>query len=97
MSPRSAQAPPARSSARRQQLDLRQQDLAQHLGAKQGWISELETGKQTRLEAETVCRFAEALHCSADYLLGLVDAPTPPRKRPRPRKAAPALKEPTHV
>jgi transcriptional regulator with XRE-family HTH domain len=69
-------------------LALRQQELADHLGAKQGWISELETGKQTRLEAETVCRFAEALHCSADYLLGLVDDPRPP-KRPRPRTTAP--------
>jgi transcriptional regulator with XRE-family HTH domain len=69
----------------------------------QGWISELENGKQTRLEAETVFRFALALNVSADYLLGLSSemeraTPTssrktapapPPAKRPRPRKAAP--------
>jgi len=78
-----------RLRTRRQQLDLRQQDLAQHLGARQGWISELETGKQTRLEAETVCRLAEALHCSSDYLLGLSDALPPATKRPRPRTPTP--------
>jgi transcriptional regulator with XRE-family HTH domain len=79
-----------RLRTRRQQLQIRQQALADELGAAQGWISELENGKQTRLEAETVCRFAEVLHCSTDYLLGLTDTPqgTPP-KRPRPRKTAP--------
>jgi transcriptional regulator with XRE-family HTH domain len=78
-----------RLRTRRQQLALRQQELADQLGAKQGWISELETGKQTRVEAETVCRCAAALHCSTDYLLGLAETPTLPRKRPRPRTAAP--------
>jgi transcriptional regulator with XRE-family HTH domain len=77
-----------RLRARRQQLDLRQQELASHMGVAQGWISELETGKQTRLEAETVCRFAETLSCSTDYLLGLSDT-LPPAKRPRSRKTAP--------
>jgi len=77
-----------RLRARRQQLDLRQQELAHHMGIAQGWISELETGKQTRLEAETVYRFAQALQCSTDYLLGLTDTP-PPAKRPRPCKTAP--------
>ena len=76
-----------RLRARRQQLDLRQQGLAARMGAMQGWISELESGKQTRLEAETVCRFAEALRCSTDYLLGFADTPVP-QKRPRPRKTA---------
>jgi transcriptional regulator with XRE-family HTH domain len=76
-----------RLRARRQQLHLRQQTLAHDMGAAQGWISELESGKQTRLEAETVYRFAQALNCTTDYLLGLSDTPAP-RKRPRPRPAA---------
>ena len=75
-----------RLRTRRQQLDLRQQELAADMGVAQGWISELETGKQTRLEAETVYRFAQALHCSTDYLLGRTDDPTPPK---RPRTSAP--------
>jgi transcriptional regulator with XRE-family HTH domain len=78
-----------RLRARRQDLQLRQQALAQAMGVAQGWISELERGKQSRLEAETVYRFAQALHCSTDYLLGLIDDPTPPPKRSRPHKAAP--------
>ena len=77
-----------RLRVRRQQLHLRQRTLAHDLGAFQGWISELERGKQTRLEAETVYRFAQALHCSTDYLLGLTDTPTPPPRRPRPRTTA---------
>ena len=76
-----------RLRTRRQQLQVRQQALAAMLGAAQGWISELETGKQTRLEAETVCRIAQALHCSTDYLLGLSDTPQP--TRPRSRTTAP--------
>ena len=66
-----------RLRVRRQQLGLRQQTLAHDMGAAQGWISELERGKQTRLEAETVYRFARALGCTTDYLMGLTDDPTP--------------------
>ena len=87
----------------RRARDLNQQALAKHMHIAQGWISELENGKQTRLEAETVFRFAHALNVSADYLLGLSPemeratpparrkaAPArPPAKRPRPRQAAP--------
>jgi transcriptional regulator with XRE-family HTH domain len=78
-----------RLRARRQQLALRQQTLAHDMGAAQGWISELENGKQTRLEAETVYRFAQALGCTTDYLLGVSDDPTPPPQRQRSRTAAP--------
>ena len=52
-----------------EQRGLRQQTLAQDMGAAQGWISELERGKQPRLEAETVYRFAQALRCSTDSLM----------------------------
>jgi len=37
----------------------------------------------------TVYRFAEALHCSADYLLGLSDTLPSAKKRLRPRTTAP--------
>ena len=72
-----------RLRARRHQLHLSQQALAQQLQVAQGWISELENGRQTRLEADTVYRFSQALGCTTDYLMGLTDTPTPPRKRPR--------------
>ena len=78
-----------RLRARRHQLHLSQQALAQQLQVAQGWISELENGRQTRLQADTVYRFSQALDCSADYLMGLTDDPAPPPKRPRSRKAAP--------
>jgi transcriptional regulator with XRE-family HTH domain len=74
---------------RRRQLLLSQQALAKQMQVAQGWISELENGRQTRLEADTVYRFSKALRCSADYLMGLTDTPPPPIKRPRPRTAAP--------
>ena len=51
----------------RRARDLNQQDLAKQMHIAQGWISELENGKQTRLEAETVFRFSLALNVSADY------------------------------
>ena len=80
---------------RRKQLDMKQHTLAQQMGVAQGWISEIEHGRQTRLEADTVYRFAKALGCSADYLMGLSEAPqtaavpppaTPPQRQ-RTRKA----------
>jgi transcriptional regulator with XRE-family HTH domain len=76
----------ARLRSRRHALQLSQQALARQMQVAQGWISELENGRQKRLEADTVYRFGKALTCSTDYLLGLTDDPTPPRKRPRPRK-----------
>jgi transcriptional regulator with XRE-family HTH domain len=79
----------ARLRSRRHQLQLSQQALATQMQVAQGWISELENGRQTRLEADTVYRFSQALACSTDYLLGLTDDPTPPTKRPRPRTTAP--------
>lgn len=78
-----------RLRARRQQLALRQYELAADMGVAQGWISDLETGKQKGLEAETVYRFAQALTCTTDYLLGLTEDPTPATQRPRSRTAAP--------
>jgi len=76
----------------RRARDLNQQALAKQMHIAQGWISELENGKQTRLEAETVFRFSLALNVSADYLLGLSSemeraTPTPSRKAVQPARA----------
>jgi|SRR4029450_12614533 transcriptional regulator with XRE-family HTH domain len=80
----------ARLRSRRRQLHLTQQALAQQMHVAQGWISELENARQTRLEADTVYRFCKALTCSADYLLGLTETPQlTARKRQRTRKAVP--------
>jgi transcriptional regulator with XRE-family HTH domain len=73
---------------RRQEQQLNQQALANLMDIPQSWISELENGKRHRVAADTLYRFCQALDCSLDYLAGLTDNPTPP-KRPRSRTAAP--------
>ena len=67
-------------------LSLR--ELAAQTGLKAQNISRLETNNRTHVRSDTLQRLADALACSADYLLGQTDDPTPPRKRPRPRTAA---------
>ena len=64
-------------------------ELAERTGLKAQNISRIETGDRTHVRSDTLQRLAEALECTADYLLGMADDPTPPRKRPQPRKAAP--------
>jgi len=64
-------------------------ELAKRAGLHEQHLAKVERGNRHRIEAETVIKLAQALHCSTDYLLGLVEDPAPPRKRPRPRKAAP--------
>jgi transcriptional regulator with XRE-family HTH domain len=75
--------------AAREQIGWSQRELVRVSGVGQNNLSVLEQGKKPGVRADTVVRLAEALHVSADYLLGLTDEPTPPTKRPRPRKAAP--------
>ena|ERR671923_80727 len=65
----------------RKHQGMSQQQLGALVGADAPWISNLEKGKQSGLAAKTVYRFCRALGVSADYLLGLTDAPTPPRRR----------------
>jgi transcriptional regulator with XRE-family HTH domain len=72
---------------RRKDQQLSQQELAALMQIPQSWISELENGKRPHVEADTVYRFCRALGCTSDYLVGLTDDPTPPKKRPRSRKA----------
>ena len=77
----------ARLRQRRKDQHLSQQGLAALMQVPQSWISDVEKGKRQHVEAETVYRFARALDCTMDYLMGLTDDPAPPTKRPRPRNA----------
>ena len=74
---------------RREQVGLSQAEVSRRTGIIQRDMSRLEHGIKPALWADTLLRLAEALKCTTDYLLGRTDDPTPARKRPRPRKAAP--------
>ena len=65
-----------------------QDELAERMRANRSWISGLETGQQSTLSAATIVRCAEALGVTADFLLGLTDDPTPPKRARRPRATA---------
>jgi transcriptional regulator with XRE-family HTH domain len=64
-------------------------ELAKRAGLHEQHLAKVERGARQRIEADTILKLAEALNCSADYLLGRTDTPAPLRRRPRPRKAAP--------
>jgi len=70
-----------RLHAARKHSDWTQQELADLLQAPRTWVSDLENNQQSGLSADTVLRFARTLGVSTDYLLGLTDDPTPPRRR----------------
>ena len=74
----------------RQTLGVSQTDFAGQTGIPVQVLSRLEHGRQS-IWVERLAELAKALHVSTDYLLGRTDdpRPTPPAKRPRPRKAAP--------
>jgi len=76
-----------RLRAARATSNLTQEELAGRIRANRSWISGLETGHQEALRAETVVRFAEALGCTSDYLLGLSAEPRPRRTRQPPAAA----------
>jgi transcriptional regulator with XRE-family HTH domain len=78
----------ARVKQRRESLGLSQTALAEQAGIPIPNLSRIEHGRQSIYIARLV-DLAEALQVSTDYLLGLTDDPAPPKKRPRPRKAAP--------
>ena len=67
--------------------NMTQQALAERSRLRFQNISRLETNHRAHVRSDTLRRLAEALGCSADYLLGLTDDPTPPPKRPRSRTA----------
>ena len=68
---------------------MSQQDVAERTGLKVQNISRLETEQRAHVRSDTLRRLAEALDCSTDYLVGLTDDPTPP-KRPRRRRQSSA-------
>ena len=70
---------------RRKDQQMSQQGLAALMQIPQSWISELENGKRRHVEADTIYRFCRALGCTTDYLVGLTEDPTPPKRlTPRP-------------
>jgi transcriptional regulator with XRE-family HTH domain len=64
-------------------------ELAKRAGLHEQHLANVERGNRHRIEADTIIKLARALGCTTDYLMGLTDDPTPPPKRPRPRKTAP--------
>jgi len=68
---------------------MSQQDLAALTGLKVQNISRLETAAREHVRSDTLIRLAQALDVSTDYLLGLTDDPTSP-KRARRRRPQPA-------
>jgi transcriptional regulator with XRE-family HTH domain len=64
-------------------------ELATRAGLHEQHLAKVEWGTRHRIEGDTILRLARALGCTADYLIGLTDDPTPPPQRPRPRKTQP--------
>jgi transcriptional regulator with XRE-family HTH domain len=75
---------------RRQRMarGLTQTELANQTGIPIPNLSRIEHGRQSNY-IERLIDLAKTLNVSADYLLGLTDDPTPPKKPQRSRKTAP--------
>lgn len=67
----------------REQRGMTQTSLADLAGVSQPTISDLELGKNPRVDAWIVAKLASALHTTMRYLLGLTDNPVPPEDMPR--------------
>jgi transcriptional regulator with XRE-family HTH domain len=65
----------------RKRLELSQEQLAERIGVTQSAVSYYERS-ETDIGSSIVKLLADALECSADYLLGLTDDPTPVRGPP---------------
>ncbi len=65
----------------REDRDLLQKDLAQHLGCTQVSYSHYELGKRD-IPTDVLIKLAEFYHTSTDYLLGRTDIKAPyPKKK----------------
>ena len=73
---------------RRMALGWTQQEFAKVTGIPYPTLSRIEHGEQS-MHYERVVALADVLDVSTDYLLNRTDDPTPAKKRPRSRKAAP--------
>jgi len=78
-----------RLARKRQWRGMSQRELAERTGLKVQHISRIETDLREHVRSDTLRRLAEALSCSADYLIGMADEPIPAFSRRRSRKAAP--------
>lgn len=76
-----------RVQERRRELGWSQTELAKRAELHLGNINEVEHGRKRSIRADTLFSLAIALKVSADYLLGLTDAPAPV-KRSRDRTSA---------
>jgi len=74
----------ARVRRQRMALGFNQTEFAEHTGIPYQVLSRLEHGKQS-IYVERLAELAAALQVSADYLIGLSDDPTPPKRPRRPR------------
>ena len=72
----------------RARLHLSQGALGEKIGLSTNGVSLIENGAVDP-RVSIVKAIANVLEVSVDYLLGLSDEPAPPKKRPRPRTAAP--------
>lgn len=66
----------ARLRQARQAKGLSQAALAEAVGTRQSQISRIESGRRLP-DSETLCRLADALESTMDYLVGRVDDPDP--------------------
>jgi transcriptional regulator with XRE-family HTH domain len=77
----------------REHYGMSQAELARRIGISKTAMNDLEQGKTRDPHLSHIVAIADQLRLSVDVLIGRKNAnaedPTPPRKRPRPRKAAP--------
>lgn len=64
----------------RKDKGLTQEDVAQYFGISHSMYSLYETGKR-RMSIEMLCKLADILETSTDYILGRTDDPNPPAPR----------------
>ena len=60
---------------RRKERNMTQEELADVIGYKKQTVSGYERG-ENEPDYQTLCKIADALSCTADYLLGREEAPT---------------------
>lgn len=72
----------------RERLGLSQRELARRTGIPQSTISDIERGVQEDMTTAMVKRFARALACTTDYLIGMYEDEDEPAEDEEPAAAA---------